>query len=263
MTYRDICRRLSAAGIEEAGIEARLLLCALEKTDASRVLADPDRDYTAAGLEDAVAAREERVPLAYLLGHVGFYEEDYEVSPACLIPRADTEILVEEAIRLLPKGCFFADLCTGSGCVAISIAAHRKDLSAVGVDISAEALALAASNAVRNGVGDRVRFTLCDLLSSPPPQADAIVCNPPYIRRDVLASLAPELAHEPARALDGGDDGLLFYRTLTARRPAPLLLYEIGFDQADDLHAIGKENGYAVRILRDLGGRDRVAVLSL
>ncbi len=121
---------------------------------------DP-RDY-----EQAVRRLENREPLAYVLGEWYFYDEVYRVSPACLVPRPDTEHLVEELIRRLPKGAVFADLCTGSGCIAISTLAHRPDCRAVAVDLSKDALALARENASLNGVADRVEFRHADVLAS-------------------------------------------------------------------------------------------------
>ena len=218
---------------------------------------------------------ENHEPLAYLLEEAVFYDETYRVTPACLIPRPDTERLVEEAIHRIPEGGVFADLCTGSGCVAISILAHRPDLSAFATDISEDALALAAENAKRNGVSDRLTLRKADLLRGeiPTPEGgallDAIVSNPPYIARQVIATLAPEVQKEPRIALDGGEDGLEFYRVLLSEsgrviKPQGWLMMEIGYDQGDALRSlcaalVSKESEVIVK--RDYGGNDRVVLL--
>ena len=147
MTYRELCVRLEQAKIENAEWDAALLLEHFCGADVRSLRLYPDRDYSSASLEEAVRKREMRYPLQYLLGEWQFYRQTYEVGPACLIPRPDTEILVEEAIRLLPKGAYFADLCTGSGCIAVSVLAEREDTRAVAVDKFPATLEIAKRNA--------------------------------------------------------------------------------------------------------------------
>lgn len=272
MTYREICARLTEAGIENADHDAALLVEHFCNIPFSTVPLDPDRNYDSPRLSNAVEQRATRYPLQYILGEWWFYRQVYEVSPDCLIPRSDTEILVEEAIRLLPKNAVFADLCTGSGCIAVSVLAERPDTRAVALDLFPKTLAVAARNAAKNGV--QGRFTpICDNVLTPTctektPIFDAILSNPPYIRSAVLNELLPELSAEPVAALDGGEDGLIFYRQILshfAERLAPsgFFLFEIGFDQADDVLALGQAHGFSNgRVLRDLGGRDRVVFLS-
>lgn len=272
MTYRQICARLESAGIENAPHDAALLVEHFCGIPYSAVPLDPDRDYDAPPLTEAVNRRATRYPLQYILGEWWFYRQTYEVSPDCLIPRSDTEVLVEEAIRLLPKKAVFADLCTGSGCIAVSVLAERPDTNAVAVDLYPNTLAVAERNASKNGVQDRFVPILDDVLSptctKKTPIFDAILSNPPYIRSAVLDELLPELSAEPAAALDGGEDGLVFYRKILenfADRLAPngFFLFEIGFDQADALLALGRAHGFASgRVIRDLGGCDRVVFLS-
>jgi release factor glutamine methyltransferase len=144
------------------------------------------------------------------------------------------------------------------------VLAHRADLSADAVDISPAALAVAQRNARKNGVSDRVRFLLENVLSPKTKEKrryDAILSNPPYIRTDVIPTLAPELAYEPRLALDGGEDGLCFYDALLSHYEAPLFLLEIGFDQGKDVLSLSKERGFDATVLRDAGGCDRLAVL--
>lgn len=205
-----------------------------------------------------------REPLAYIIGEWGFYDQIYKVSPDCLIPRPDTEHLVDELIKRLPKGGLFLDLCTGSGCIAISSLVHRKDASAVAVDISSSALEIAKENAGRYNVSDRLSFICSDvneLEFSADTKFDIIVSNPPYIETDVIETLEPELFFEPHIALDGGADGLDFYRLIVGKynkylKPHGTMIFEIGWNQADALRNLG-----AKQIIKDYGGNDRVAVI--
>ena len=273
MTYRQLCTRLQDAKIEDAEWDALCLMEHFCAVSPSLLRAAPDRDYESADLEDAVSRRLAHEPLQYILGEWEFYRQKYEVTPDCLIPRADTEILVETAIRLLPHDARFADLCTGSGCIAVSTLAERPDTRAVALEKFPATLAIAKRNAIKNGIAERFVGVLADVLSPSPlldehAPFDAILSNPPYIPTSDIAALAPEVHAEPAVALDGGEDGLLFYRAIL-QNYTPLLkkdgffLFEIGFDQADDLLLLGKAQNFAhIRVIRDLGGRDRVVYLS-
>lgn len=275
-SYRSLTRALADAGIEEAGQEACLLLERYTAATRAALLCDRDRLYDGSALDTAVARRLTRYPLQYILGTWDFCGCRFTVNEHCLIPRPDTEILVEEAIRTLPTGARVLDLCTGSGCIAVSLLRHRPDVSAVALELYPETLALATQNACDNGVADRFTPLCADLLAGIPDDLragapyDAILSNPPYIRRADLAGLSPEVHCEPKPALDGGEDGLTFYRTILCDY-APLvkthgfLLLEIGHDQANDLLALAAQDCPAAtaRILRDLGGNERVAVLQL
>lgn len=273
MTYREIVSKLQNAGIETAEWDAFLLVrhfCGLSREQIS---AEPERQFSSPELSLAVERRAGRFPLQYLLGEWQFYRQTYRISPGCLIPRSDTEILVEEAIRKLPKGAFFADLCTGSGCIAISILCERPDTTALAVDLSDEALAIAAENAERNGVGNRLILRKADLLTEGPekwsadlPTPAAILSNPPYICTKELDRLSPEVQAEPRMALDGGQDGLTFYRKLLSLAgkwllPGGFCLFEIGYDQAEKIRKLSEEYFDVCDILRDFGGNDRVAFL--
>ncbi len=270
MTYREIVSSLQSVGIESAPHEAAELISHFYPSVSSPALS-PDLDYSLPALAAAVEKRRSRYPLQYILGEWDFYRQRYEVSPDCLIPRSDTERLVEEAIRLLPPSAAFADLCTGSGCIAISTLCERPDTSAVAVEKFSNTLALAVRNAARNGVSDRFSPLLGDVLSnSILPQGslfDAILSNPPYIRTAVIDGLAPELFCEPRAALDGGEDGLIFYRRILENgarhlKPNGFFLFEIGFDQADALRRIGASLGFSeIHVMRDYGGNDRVVFL--
>lgn len=272
MTYRNICDAFTKAGIDSPQWDAQLLIEHFCGKDRLSILASPDLEFDSAELDTAVSQRCQRIPLQYLLGTWDFYKQTYQVSPACLIPRSDTEILVEEAIKRLPPNAFFADLCTGSGCIAISTLAERQDTQAVGVDLSKDALSIAERNAERNGVSSRFCGIYGDLLHFSTdiverfPKPVAILSNPPYIRRSTLDELSPEVKHEPQMALDGGEDGLIFYRALLKIAKIWLqkdgfCLFEIGYDQGADLRQLAAQHGFSCEIKKDFGGCDRVAIL--
>ncbi len=222
--------------------------------------------FDEASYNDAIKRLENGEPLAYVIGEWYFYNETYKVSPDCLIPRPETEHLVEWLIKNLPQNGTFADLCTGSGCVAISTLAHREDLTAVAVDISDKALKLARQNALINGVSDRIRFLCSDVLlgtSLGNSRFDAIASNPPYIKTDVIDTLSPQVKCEPIIALDGGPDGLDFYRVLYSRYKKNVkcgghIICEIGYDQGGDLHKL-----FGCKIIKDYSGNDRIAILNI
>ncbi len=204
-------------------------------------------------------------PLAYVIGEWYFYGLTFKLNRACLIPRPDTEHVVEAAIGKIPKNGRFADLCTGSGCIAVSVLKNRPDLSAEGYDISEAALSAARENAALNGVS--AQFSALDVLNAEPQEEiyDAVVSNPPYIRSDVIPTLST-VQREPAAALDGGKDGLVFYREIVRRYKSALkkdgsFIFEIGYDQGRDIKRIAEENGFSCEIMKDYGGNDRVAVL--
>ena len=268
MKLSELRRRLSDAGIEDANVEARLLFSHATGQPAHRLIGgDPACDAPA--LEELLAKRLGRVPLAYLLCEVAFCRETYRVTPDVLIPRPDTEILVEEAIKRIPAGARFADLCCGSGCIGISVLANRPDLSCVSLDLSLAAVALTRENAERNGVADRLSVFSADLFALPADFSGygALLCNPPYIASGVIPTLSPEVLHEPHAALDGGPDGLAFYREIARRLPtllAPdgIALLEIGYDQADAVTKIFSACGAPPEIHADYGGNPRLAILS-
>ncbi len=217
-----------------------------------------------AGREDAYRRLDSHEPLAYILGEWYFYDERYIVTPDVLVPQPDTEILVEQAIKLIPENSLFVDLCTGSGCIAVSVLCHRPDLRAYAVDISDEALAIARENAEINGVSDRIEFVCDDIMygTFELPPYSALLSNPPYIRSGVIPTLAEEVRAEPLIALDGGDDGLSFYRRIKelydgGQVREALLFLEIGYDQAEDVKGIFGGG----QVKKDYGGNDRLFML--
>ena len=205
------------------------------------------------------------IPLQYLTGEQEFMGLTFSVNPHVLVPRQDTETLVEQVEKRLSPGMRVLDLCTGSGCILISLLARVPGVSGLGTDISEEALATAESNADRLGVADRAQWARGDLFAPVEGRFDVIVSNPPYIPREDIDGLMPEVADFESRgALDGGDDGLDFYRRITSEASEYLeaggrLFFEIGCDQARDVTALMEKAGFVhVATVRDLSGLDRV-----
>ena len=264
MTFEAIVKKLSDAGIEDARCESRLLIEELCNGEIGE-----DADYSSEELLRAVEKRCLRYPLQYILGKWWFARCELFVDERCLIPRADTELIAELAWKRLPENAFFADLCTGSGCIAIATLDLRQDTRADAYELYPETLALAEKNAEHNGVRERFCPICGDVLDAcllGDKKYNAIISNPPYIRSDVIPTLEKEVLSEPHAALDGGDDGLIFYRSIVENFEKNLenggfFLFEIGYDQADDLRAIASLNGYTCEIFKDLGGRDRAALL--
>lgn len=216
--------------------------------------------------EARLAAKE---PLAYILGDTVFFAEKYSVSPAVLIPRPDTERVVEWALKLLPEGGRFLDLCCGSGCIAISTLCHSRNTEAVLLDISEEALEVAKKNALQNGVYDRCTFLLADVKKDglPEERFDLIVSNPPYVVSSIVDTLEEECRYEPRLAFDGGLDGGDFYRLFLEICPRHLkewgkMVFEIGYDQRALLSKLCERHGFSFEIYKDYGKNDRVAVIT-
>ncbi len=266
MTLRELEERLRAAGIENWRAEAAYLAERFCGIPDERSVFVKDEALDGDGLAEALERRLDREPLQYILGEWKFMNETYKVDRSVLIPRQDTETLVEWAIVSVPRGGYIADLCTGSGCVAISTLAARADLECVAVDKYADTLETAKINASVNGVSDRITFEKCDVLERlPEGRFDAILCNPPYVTDTEYEDLAPEIFFEPRRALCGGADGLDFYRSLISRcgailKDAGAAAFEIGSSQAEAVTSIAADCGFDVSIVKDLSGNDRVAV---
>ena len=270
MTYREAmecCRsRLREAGISDDQTDAWLLLAYAAQMDRTHYYMHmdeemPEEEQTQYRL--LYTKRMERIPLQYILGEQEFMGLRFRVNSHVLIPRQDTETLVEEALRRLTPGMKVMDLCTGSGCVIISIAKNYKRIEAYGYDISKQALATAKENARLNDVP--VIFEWSNLFENVTEQFDMIVCNPPYIPSGLIPKLAPEVAEfEPKEALDGGENGLDYYRKIISESPQYLnpggqLLFEIGYDQALAVTGMMERAGYQdVACIQDLAGHDRV-----
>lgn len=232
---------------------------------AARTTDFADAD-TAARYLRAVERRAAGEPLQYITGEAPFYGRDFIVNENVLIPRFDTETLVDAALPYLSGGERILDLCTGSGCILITLMLEGPPgLAGTGSDISPGALACARANAERYGAA--ADFVLSDVFENVSGRYDLITANPPYIRSGDIEGLDREVRdHEPALALDGGEDGLIFYRNIAKGAREHLtekgvLAFEAGFDQAEDVADILNENKFTdIRILRDQAGRDRVII---
>ena len=258
---------LREAGFDNPAFEARLLVAhalGVAHNDLIALTREPDPSCFAALL----ARRLAHEPMALILGHQGFWTLDFEVSPATLIPRADTETLIEAALDSHPGARRILDLGTGTGCLLLAALSEYPDAWGLGVDRVPQAAALAARNARRNGLQDRAAFVCASWSDAIAGRFDLVLSNPPYIPSADIAGLMPEVAgHEPGSALDGGVDGLDAYRVLIAR-VADLLsedgtaIFELGIGQAEPVAALAVAAGFPPPALRcDLGGIARAIIL--
>lgn len=274
--YREGADRLSRAGVTDARTDAWYLLEFVTGISRASYYADPKRnlaDREVSDYRDKIASRASRIPLQLIIGQVEFMGLPFLVDGNTLIPRQDSECLVLETLRLLKPGDRIMDLCTGSGCLIISILKYAdrrlgagNGVTGAAYDLSEKALRAAGKNAALNGIsGDRLTFTRSDLFSEAEGVFDIILSNPPYIATGEIESLEPEVRdYDPRMALDGGADGLDFYKQITREagsrlRSGGFLLFEIGANQASDVTALMKARGFAdVKITKDLAGLDRV-----
>ena len=263
-------RRLEAIS-ESPGFEARCLAQQVFSLDHAGLVThkqDPVAQDKALGFLEFVERRLSGEPLQYILGRWEFYSLPFEVGEGVLIPRADTETLVDCALKFLEgiKNPKVADLCSGSGCVAVSIAKNRLDCSVTAVELSQEAFPYLERNIALNGTAN-VTPKQADVLCGGENfgQFDLIVSNPPYIKRETIAELSREVLCEPKMALDGGKDGLVFYHALCKKwrenlSPGGALMVEIGFDQADNVKKLIEKFFEAVNCVSDLCGITRVVM---
>ena len=270
MTYRETVNLgetvLSMADIAEAKTDAWLLLEMVCKIDRSFYYLHMEEDMPEEQMSEyqiALRKRAEHVPLQYIVGETEFMGLKFKVNSSVLIPRQDTETLVEEALKVVRPGMRVLDLCTGSGCVIVSILHNVSDVEGYAVDISKQALNVAKENARLNDVP--VLFGHSDLFDHVTGTFDVIVSNPPYICTDEIAKLMPEVRDfEPMEALDGKEDGLYFYRKIIGQckqylNPEGHLLFEIGYDQGQKVSALMREIGFHdVQVIKDLARKDRV-----
>lgn len=258
---------LKEAGIEEAALDARLLLEYVCHTNRNDLLAHGEREVQEAERKlygEAVEARSRHIPLQHITGEQEFMGLSFEVNEHVLIPRQDTEVLAEEVMRFLHDGMDILDMCTGSGCILLSLLHYSNDCRGLGVDISGEALEVAVRNAERLKIRD-CRFIKSDLFEKVEGRYDIIVSNPPYIPTGVIPTLMEEVkVHEPSQALDGKEDGLFFYRRISSGAYGHLLnggclFFEIGYDQAAAVKGIMENEKYKeITVVKDFAGMDRV-----
>ncbi len=273
MTVMEVCKamadKLAAAGIEDSQSDSKILFEYITGVNTNELYLNPDKELSDESVNEcmeAVNKRIDHIPVQHITGRQEFMGLEFAVNEHVLIPRLDTEVLVEEAMRIELSHLRILDMCTGSGCILLSLLHYSHDCEGVGVDISPEALEVARMNADRLGID--AEFVLSDLfdgLKDNKLTYDLIVSNPPYIPTDVIPTLMEEVKeHEPILALDGSADGLDYYRRIISESPAFItkggnLMFEIGYDQGEAVSGLMRDAGYSdVEVVKDLSGLDRV-----
>ncbi|MDI6601631.1 MAG: peptide chain release factor N(5)-glutamine methyltransferase [Thermoanaerobacteraceae bacterium] len=267
---REGTYRLERVGIDTARLDAEVLLAHACRINRAKLLSRMNEEIPLAGLElffKYIKKRETRYPISYITGHKDFMGLDFMVSEGVLIPRPETEILVETVMNILPEDAVVIDLCTGSGVVAVSLAHYLYDATLYAVDISEAACCTAEQNAERIGVKNRVKVFKGDLFEPLPEdlKSDAVVSNPPYIKTKEIDSLMPEILYEPIEALDGGNSGIEFYKRIVDGAACYLksngvLAFEIGYDEVDDVVLLMERDYRDIKVIKDMAGMDRVVV---
>jgi release factor glutamine methyltransferase len=263
---------LEGKGCSSARLDAELLLAHVLGLDRLDLYLNFDKPLSIQEVDQYrrfIGRRGQRIPVAYLTGRREFYALPIQVNEDVLIPRPETEFVVDKVLELQEPGAGgkVLELGTGSGAIALALACQDPDYRITAVDISPEALEVAMGNAQRLGVDHQVEFLQSDLFQRVTGTYKVICSNPPYIRRGELAKLAPEIGVEPSVALDGGPDGLDFYRRILDQAASFLeqpgfVVLEIGWDQAEDVRSLGEKTGFTwVETVKDYGGLDRVVVL--
>ena len=277
MTYRECyeqgCRTLQAAGIEETTLDARLLLEAVCGTNRNDLLVHGEQPVEPEAEEkylNWIRQRAEHIPLQQLTGEQDFMGLTFSVNEHVLIPRQDTEILVEEVLKELHDRMRILDMCTGSGCILLSLLHYSNDCEGLGVDLSAEALEVAERNVLKvltPEKAEHAHFLQSDLFEKVEGKFEIIVSNPPYIASAEVEKLMPEVRdHEPRMALDGTEDGLYFYRRIIEEAgrhlvSSGMLFFEIGYDQGQAVSELMRTEGYReVQVVQDYAGLDRVVL---
>ena len=273
MTYREAIvlgeKNLQQADIADAKTDSWLLLAMACKIDHTYYYMHIDEEMSEEQVREfevLIKKRAERVPLQYITGEQEFMGLTFHVNSNVLIPRQDTETLVEEALKVIKPGMKVMDMCTGSGCVLISILKNAHDVEGIGYDISKQAINVAKENAKFNEVP--AVFERSDLFEDVVENDfDVIVSNPPYIPTDLVATLMPEVSQfEPREALDGKGDGLYFYSKILEQcknymKPDGYILFEIGCEQGDAVSTMMRLAGFSeVHVIKDLARNDRVVI---
>lgn len=270
MTFREALKVgtyiLEQAGIDNADGDAWTLLeyvCDINRTFYLMHQEDHLTEEQKTQYRIVLEKRIEHIPLQYIMGTACFMGLNFKVNSAVLIPRFDTEVLVERVLEYIKPGMKVLDMCTGSGCIGISMKHYCKDADVTGVDISRAALLLAKENARENGT--KIEWIQSNLFEKVKGRFHVIVSNPPYIPTQVIETLDAEVkCFEPVEALDGMEDGLFFYRQIVSNsrnflESHGMLFFEIGAEQGEAVSAMMKENGFTdVRVEKDLAGLDRI-----
>ena len=277
LTYRQMCHNgaaiLADAGITDAEYDSFALLEYITGMDRTAYILNGSKSVpedTAERYDAAIDRRSSHIPLQHITGQAWFYGRGFNVNSDVLVPRQDTEVLVSEALKVINAKDSVLDMCTGSGCIIITLALEKKLGRALGADISEAALKVASGNREKLGADD-VTFVKSNIFSdinvNDDELFDVIVSNPPYIATGEIETLTEEVRiHDPYIALDGLEDGLHFYREITQQsmnyiKSGGWLLYEIGCTQAHDVSDIMSEYGYSnIKVIKDLAGLDRVVM---
>lgn len=283
-TYRELYeegrRILEQAGLPDAALDARFLLEEVCGTNLQTLLVFPEKKVTEEEVNQYrafVQRRKDREPTAMILGEWDFMGLTFRLNKSTLIPEQDTEVLVETTLEELKRRgpgeapLRILDLCTGSGCILLSLLHELRNAGGLGTDLSEEALEAARENAVRLGLQERGTFRQGDLWEPVGDERfDLIVSNPPYVPTDVIPTLEPEVrCGEPYAALDGGEDGLVFYRRILKEaaghlKPSGIIIVESGFDEAAQIAALMQDQKLrGIRTVKDYGGLDRVVLGAL
>lgn len=283
-TYRELYeegrRILEQAGLPDAALDARFLLEEVCGTNLQTLLVFPEKKVTEEEVNQYrafIQRRKDREPTAMILGEWDFMGLTFRLNKSTLIPEQDTEVLVETALEELKRRgsgeapLRILDLCTGSGCILLSLLHELRNAGGLGTDLSEEALEAARENAVRLGLEERAAFRQGDLWEPVGDERfDLIVSNPPYVPTDVIPTLEPEVrCGEPYAALDGGEDGLVFYRRILKEaaghlKPSGIIIVESGFDEAAQISALMQDQKLrGIRTVKDYGGLDRVVLGAL
>ena len=271
MTLRELLAAgegmLQSAGIEDWKMDAWYLMEETLHISRTAYLMNASGDVSPEDekrYREQIKKRAAHIPLQHLTGHQEFMGLDFLVTEDVLVPRQDTEVLVEEVLKYVRPGMKILDMCTGSGCILLSILKLAADLTGTGVDLSEKALKVAAENRENLGLSETAALLKSNLFEKVNGTFDRIVSNPPYIASAVIPTLSVEVKeHEPMMALDGGTDGLDFYRKLVEESPAYLneggmLFFEIGYDQGAAVSRLMEKDFKEIHVIKDLAGLDRV-----
>ena len=266
--------KLEQYKIDDASIISRILIQYVLKIDRNYLIINKDNEVVINKENEYKKHIEEIIkgkPIQYITNNQEFMKLNFYVDENVLIPQPDTEILVEEVIKNInvKENIKILDMCTGSGCIGISLAKYIENAKVTLVDISKKAIEIAKKNSIQNNVEDKLEFIQSDMFENIREEFDIIVSNPPYIKTDIIQTLDKQVQSEPHIALDGGQDGLYFYKVLINQAPKYLkdtgrLFLEIGYDQKQEIESLARSNGKykKIEIIKDLSQNDRVVILS-
>lgn len=267
-------KKLKDSQIENPINIAKRLMCYTIKKDKIYLITNMEEEITQEQEHDYleyISKIQNHMPIQYIVQNQEFMKMDFFVNENVLIPRQDTEIVVEEAIKIINKNKLekILDVCTGSGAIIISIAKYTKASNLVAIDISTKALEIAQKNAISNNVNNRIKFIQSNMFENVKEKYDLIISNPPYIKTAVIQELDEEVKREPIIALDGGNDGLNFYKIIAENAKKYLntngyLVLEIGYDQKEEVINLLRINKYKdIQCIKDFGNNDRVIICKI